>query len=1005
MSAFWQAKIWGLLHDPFLKALHEDEVRGNSFWLDLDVMQDWREKSSNPETFGSTLLQHIHLADYITSASDRGAIGSVATRIDYAPKDNTDKGLEIFHLLSGAKLDFKLKQHSQLISNRLSYIQEKEQNLVEAIPASVKTDIKKLFWWLWRCLPEAFCDLFQEDSLMLMPADTSMPDSSIWSHGSLTAALAGALVGYELTSEQIEQRGSADDILSHPYLATFTFSPVQELIKASRKMRDFWAGSWILHYLSARVCWELAKLYGPDSFLYPNLYQQPLIDYWILKEWAGFEKWVEPPSPRSLLTAGFPNVIVLVLPKDKVSAAMATARQTVLETWRDLGNLVFQELHDRRHWMPQLQADCSTWKGWLDAQWQIYSTAIPIGKEEEPLNNTANPKDKFQPWLDTQNQAYNLIGEKEKLFQDAEIAFFLKAYDKHLHSVNVGSWWPYIFAQTRLALAAAKNARNWVIPTAFATRSTVSGLGPVVHPGKDWIAEGETKKYWQRQAGLFDGREQLNATETVKRGLEKILPKLFAKIEEGEVTEAIAASYPDLTAGVAGYLKVNADVDSHRLHFEKACKAVLDNFDWAEQVIKQMRSKWGIPWIDNKSHPKRYHPRLLNAGWLVEDAETIALTQLNEKMKKTSDPGEVEKFSREIAQLKIEYRSEIQQIIDRHYPSNNPADWYVLAAGDGDGMSEWLKGKKMKTYRDYIPSDLQSQVTEETFENFLNLPKRMGPSTHNALSRALLDFSNRLVPYLTEQRYAGRLIYGGGDDVLAYTNLWEWDNWLWDIRQCFRGDKDPMKEFDNSGDYWRWQSGELPPNLLARPLFTMGHTATISFGITIAHHSVPLAIALENLWEAEAEAKKHEYHSGCHLESQKDIYTKKDAVQVRILYSNGNILKATAKFDVFRLWQNLLTGTSQVESAIFEQAANLWSQHPAPIPAAIIPWTKAFVARRELFQGDDVARNNFQQNLAKFLNALWCTTLEKDREQEIQIWLKLAAFMLRSRDIKIGGGL
>jgi len=24
-----------------------------------------------------------------------------------------------------------------------------------------------------------------------------------------------------------------------------------------------------------------------------------------------------------------------------------------------------------------------------------------------------------------------------------------------------------------------------------------------------------------------------------------------------------------------------------------------------------------------------------------------------------------------------------------------------------------------------------------------------------------------------------------GDDVLAYTNLWEWDNWLWDIRQCF----------------------------------------------------------------------------------------------------------------------------------------------------------------------------------------------------------------------------
>lgn len=37
----------------------------------------------------------------------------------------------------------------------------------------------------------------------------------------------------------------------------------------------------------------------------------------------------------------------------------------------------------------------------------------------------------------------------------------------------------------------------------------------------------------------------------------------------------------------------------------------------------------------------------------------------------------------------------------------------------------------------------------------------------------------------------------------------------------------------------------------------MGHKATISFGIVIAHHSVPMAIALDNLWEAEAQAKEH----------------------------------------------------------------------------------------------------------------------------------------------------
>jgi CRISPR-associated protein Cmr2 len=71
-EVFWQAKIWGLLHDPALKALHNNSGRGeNSFWQNLDVMRTWRDNGWNPESSGGTLLKHIHLADYITSASER----------------------------------------------------------------------------------------------------------------------------------------------------------------------------------------------------------------------------------------------------------------------------------------------------------------------------------------------------------------------------------------------------------------------------------------------------------------------------------------------------------------------------------------------------------------------------------------------------------------------------------------------------------------------------------------------------------------------------------------------------------------------------------------------------------------------------------------------------------------------------------------------------------------------------------------------------------------------
>lgn len=994
--AYWQAKICGLLHNPVLKVLHDNTESGDDrLWQQLEVMQDWYDNNSNPER-SRKILEYIHQADYIASASDRGAISSMTGSINYRQRDNQEKGLEISHLLSGEKRSLRINQSPELLTQQKNYLNSLEQKLVEAIPTELKSNpdsIKSLFWWLWRCLPEVACQLFEDDSLILMPAETSLPDSSIWSHASITSALASTLVGYDLTTAEVKHL-DVNRTLSHPYLASFTFTPVQELIKASRKMRDFWAGSWLLHYLSAKVCWQLAQKYGPDCFLYPSLYQQPLIDYWLLKEFPQFGQWVKKPEVHQLLTAGFPNVLVLLLPKDKVQAAMQLAQQTLLQEWGRIGNLVFDELKTQPSWMPELQRDSNTWKGWLKSQWQFYWTAFPIGKEGQPLTNAAiflENEPEFLAWCNAQNQAYNLTTEERKIFQPEELNFLQETYHQYWQqqkqdfNINVGSWWASIFDANRHALAAVKNARNWELPTAFGPRSTISGIGSVVHPGDDWITEGETKKYWQQDAGLFDGREQLNATETVKRVLEKVLNKLLDIAQEDD----IAASYPDLTAGVAGYLKVYSSEVKHKLHFEKTCQEIIDKFIWAENVITKISNKWGIPWIDKSNLPPKFHPRLLNPGWLVEDAQTPELKVLEQRLEIPKEEDR-ETIIKEIFTLKKEYQQGIQKIIDKFYPGNNPADWYVLAAGDGDDMSKWLKGEKLKTYREYIPSQLS--VPLDSFQKFLEVKKRMGPSTHNALSRALLDFSNQLVPYLTEQRYAGRLTYGGGDDILAYTNLWEWDNWLWDIRQCFQGEQDPQGQFDSLGDYWTVKAGLELDQVAKRPLFTMGENATISFGVVIAHHSVPLAIALENLWLAEKIAKEHKSADGKH----------KDAVQVRVLYSNGNTLQATTKFQVFHEWQELIAN-NVVDSAIFEQAATVWSQHPTPTEEAISPWTKAFCERRDQFLGNEVAKIQFQEDLSKFLTSLWRNSPQADRDEEIQNWLKLAAFTIRTRQIKLGG--
>ncbi|MEO1561702.1 MAG: type III-B CRISPR-associated protein Cas10/Cmr2, partial [Cyanobacteria bacterium J06632_19] len=340
-----------------LKALHNNTGRGsNSFWQQLSVMQDWVENDWNPEEKQGKLFKRIKLADFIASASDRGAIGSIASSVNY-----NQNGLEIKHLLSGATLPFKISQHDALISNRLEYLDNIENQLVDSIPESIRSDVKQVFWWLWRCLPQKVFEEFDDEKLMLVPAETRFPDSSIWNHASITAALAGALTGYDATEDDLERWKSRKEV-SHPYLVSFTFTPVQELIKASRKMRDFWAGSWILHYISAKICFDLALKYGPDCFIYPSLFQQPLIDHWLRQKYP--DLGVNQPSSRDLLTAGFPNVIVMILPKDKVEAAMQMAEQTLKAAWQSLGDLAFEELKNR-HWMKDLDKQSKVWDDWL----------------------------------------------------------------------------------------------------------------------------------------------------------------------------------------------------------------------------------------------------------------------------------------------------------------------------------------------------------------------------------------------------------------------------------------------------------------------------------------------------------------------------------------------------------------------------------------------------------------------------------------------------------------
>ena len=171
----------------------------------------------------------------------------------------------------------------------------------------------------------------------------------------------------------------------------------------------------------------------------------------------------------------------------------------------------------------------------------------------------------------------------------------------------------------------------------------------------------------------------------------------------------------------------------------------------------------------------------------------------------------------------------------------------------------------------------------------------MGPATHVGLNRALLDFSNRLVPYITEQRFCGKVVYSGGDDVMSVLPLEDLPEYLRSLRAAWRGDPDPQGEFithptsDHSKTgYWHMKPGKSLPGIPDRPLFTMGESATLSAGIIIAHKSVPLPTVLESLWKAESDRAKK--------------MPGKDGFCFKVIYGNGNELEALMSGELLEQW-------------------------------------------------------------------------------------------------------
>ncbi len=155
-----------------------------------------------------------------------------------------------------------------------------------------------------------------------MPADTRIPDHSIWQHCALVSALCSC---FHLSPER------------QASLMVFSITPVQEFINSARKLRDFWTGSGILSWLTFEGIRQVVYRYGADHVLYPSLIGQPMVQRFLAREcgltWLNSET-IAKPSAR---VASLPNKFVFLAPRGEESDAAQQISQGILDAWLELG--------------------------------------------------------------------------------------------------------------------------------------------------------------------------------------------------------------------------------------------------------------------------------------------------------------------------------------------------------------------------------------------------------------------------------------------------------------------------------------------------------------------------------------------------------------------------------------------------------------------------------------------------------------------------------------------
>ncbi|MBA4417605.1 MAG: type III-B CRISPR-associated protein Cas10/Cmr2 [Syntrophus sp. (in: bacteria)] len=732
----WEDKVKAFLHDPPSKALRIPGHKTMSGKM-LDV---WYAPSGGDEKY-----------DQIAASADRPGVPGHGDgcSVDFI------EAPELTHPISKGRLNIKLK------SLNIDDIQQKVVSILDDIDLNKDIPYESKFYNIFEGLKQRLS--IQEPDLCSIwskiPADTRIPDHSIWHHNAMVSALATCK--------------------NEPYFFVFSLGPVQGFISEARKLRDLWVGSMVLSYLAWAGIRVICDTFGPDHIVYPSLSGQPFFFEHIQDK--KLSEIFEDITSEQQRIASFPNKFVAILPKDAVKETGRQIEEAIINEWKAISDSVYSRVYLRAASNPEYFKEI--WDRQNSNLWEFYWLA--------------------SPWLKTiEDNLAKEISEDEKGKIDKLSKLFKESSG---YNANQGICYSPSHGLAQGLHAALKNSRsfheNYSEP---GDKCTQCGKRQQLSITDD--REG-TREFWKNlKTGIGDDikeNERLCSICLIKRIAGRGSRGLPSQLEKT--------------------LTNNSFPSSTEMAFSHIIRQLSNN------------GKEGI-WKD----------------FVQEcEGEEKAYDTLHDNDEDRSN-GKANKFFR---RLRDEAGVKSTNIFGKYY---------AILLMDGDKMGDLVNGKadNLAKWQDIMHSSLPEKLKNSSSKakakgwlegNTLQEKRHLTPSVHKAISEALGDFALNTVPYVVKKHY-GRLIYAGGDDVLAVMPV---DTVLKAAQEIMDLYRTPflVKRTDGAIDKC---GGEYTPVKGEKLLIHLGEAATISAAVVIAHHKAPLRGLLEETHQVLAKEAKEQ---------------------------------------------------------------------------------------------------------------------------------------------------